>query len=648
MFNLLENEELKVLLHKFVGQSPHGYIENIGNGALELLKTKPIPKEEDLLISKRDKLLSTILGGMENIEINLSNEETVNPLSFNLETISSEELQESKLENPILSTWYEDYEDEFMYHKPTNIVIIKGYENTTCYWLICRMGTLKPFQIYLPKLYKLDGVHSSYDAFFTMSKNNIQYIHQYLYVGDNKFLSFYQIFWDLVNSKQKIIRRKVERNTEIVKLNVIDECLREAMKITCTYTSMDLSNYSLWLMSRQFKIQEVDDGKGNVDYRKIKGKWYDKVTGSFGNVGSKHSLKHGVTIELVNNHFAPVDKDILEFPYATERLTNIFPSKAGFKRINVTCIEKHPLAYTDISDDNNMYNRYQDEVPIFINEVDYSKVPKNEEVNLTCILINIKNDIGSVKNNTLDMFNMYSKSMNKLMTADEDKITIGNKLILPFREKAIIGGKYGEDEITQVECLIKIKNEHLDNIVNYFKSQDIDFYQTNCDKKYTNLTFIPDLIMNHTNRDNNIALRLLSNLRYESISENKRINISLKESNEKILKENDEIIVEVNILIGGKLITSLKTQLLFLTGYHQPTHSAIATAIYGKININYRQGLAAREVFTQKDFRWIIENFKKSMYKSKLICAGYEIIEVEDGDIIRQVRTADEMLLEDL
>jgi hypothetical protein len=629
-FNIRDNEELIALMNELIGQSPHGYIELYGSGSLELLKTKPVPKEDDLIISTKDKLLCTIFNNMENINVNLSGKQEVNTMDFNLKNIAEQESETSKLEQPILSTWYKDFEEEFMYHKPTNIIIMKGWENSTSYWIQCRIGTLQPFYIYLPKLYSIDETYSKYDAFFTVGKNEIQYIHQYLYSGNKRFLSFYQIFWNLVNSKQKIIVRKLERNTEILKLNVIDECLREAMKLCCTYTNMDLSYYSLWLMSRQFKVQLVNVGYGDEQYREISGYWYDKVTGSFGNVGSKYSLKHGCDIKLINGHYVPVDSEIIEPPYSTERMINIFPSKAGFKRINVTCIEKSPLALTHQDKIGNPFNRYQDTVPLYMKEINYSKIPPNEEINLTCIILNIKDDIGSLRNNTLDMFNMHTSAMQKLMTADREEILIGNKLILPFREKAVIGGTYGNEEITQIECTLLVETKYVKNIIQHFEEQDIQWYSNGASKGMSIIKFVPDLIMNHTNRDNNIALRLLSNIRYESILENKTIEISLDESNKTILKRNDETIVNVTIGINGKIIKQLDTQLLFLTGYHQPTHSVQRTATFGRVNINYRQALAARQVFTPIDFNYIIKNFDKELYKAKLACGGYEIIATDD------------------
>ena len=632
-----KNEELRTLVGTFIHRSPNDYINQFGSGALELLKSKPIPKDEILYISEKDTLLSKIFGSMENIQVNLSNEEE-NIIDFSLMKIAENEIANQQREERKSSKWYENFAEEFKFHKSTNIKFIRGWESDITYWAECRISNLTPFIIKIPKLYNRENSRCDYDSFFTVSKNEIGYIYQYYYIGNGIFYSLYQLFWDFLRVKEKVIINKCTNATEVEEMTIVDECFRDAMKLCSTYINPDLSNYSLWLMSRQFKIMESNDKDSNIKYLNIDGEWFDKVTGSFGNVGSKYSLKHGVNIRLKKGRFRPLDEGIIDLPYATERMTNIFPSSAGFKRINVTCIEKMELVKNSIDDDGMLRSLYQDNVPVKIKEVDYSLIPDSEEVGLTCIVIDIKDDIGSLRNNTLDMFNMNKHSMNKLMTVDEEEITKANKLILNFREKAVIGGDFGIDAITQVLCTFIVENSKAENIFKYFEKQDIVAWSTKGERG-TVIEFIPDLIMNHTNRDNNVALRLLSNARYKAISENKEINITFEESNNAILKENDELLVNVKISINNELMEELTTQLLFLTGYHQPTHSGGASATQGNVNINYRQALAASEVFTPRDYAHVINNFDKATIKAKLLCAARQIT---DGSIEEKELSAED------
>ena len=59
----------------------------------------------------------------------------------------------------------------------------------------------------------------------------------------------------------------------------------------------------------------------------------------------------------------------------------------------------------------------------------------------------------------------------------------------------------------------------------------------------------------------------------------------------------------------------------------------------GNVNINYRQALAASEVFTPRDYAHVINNFDKATIKAKLLCAARQIT---DGSIEEKELSAED------
>jgi N-dimethylarginine dimethylaminohydrolase len=619
--------------------SAKDYIEKYGKGALEFLKNDTKPKEEDLTISKKDRLLSRVFKNIEDIKINLAIENEKNPMMFNIGKIKEQQREIKELEGkPVKKKIPELLLKETQQYIPTGWEIVGYWESIIKSYIGIKteQGT---FLLDVPIL--LTRKEICENPCFVATRN-CDYIVQFKYNGSN-FTSFRQRIFELLYEKKEKIEKKISKMEKIKKVSMAQECVNQAFSEYSTYISQDLSDYSLWLMSRQFKIEDSMRNKieiepneeGSTGKNKI---FFDTVTGSFGNIGSKYSLKHGVSIKLNENGFYVwEDENITEKPYSTERIQNIYPSRAGYKRINVTDIQKSPLK--TYSTGEGFKKIFKDPISerIKIKELENIKIPEKEEISILAIVADITGDMGSIKTNVLDMFNVSRKFTEKIMTEiDIEPINEGSKVILPFREKAVIGGIYGKNEKTQVKAEIRLPEKQANNFIEYMIDQEIEFSTFYNENETIDIIFEPDLILNHSNRDNNIALRLMSNIRMKSILNNEVIEKTLDEFENETLKENDEYLVKVQFSIGKNIIAEVETQMLCLTAYHQPTHTPEKMAKYGIVNITYRQAISAMSIFAPKEFNKTVKNFNIEKFKARAATCGYEIVETEKDEIEKQ------------
>ena len=636
--DLVKSKALKELL-KIMQISPQEYLQKNGSAGIAMMKTKPTLNEEPLTISNNDSLFGKIL---KNINSDIkSTEIEENPINFNLSNIAVEELSKSDFEMPKNSTWYEDYEEEFKHFIPDGIKIIQGFENMESYWLILRLEETD-FMIKLPKLVYHPEVTTDYKCIFIEGDKHVQYIWQYLYTEKYGLVSFYQQYWINFNKNIEYIKEMLLSFKEMKELKFSKEILRMTMKDLTTFLDMNLSRRSVWLFSRQFKIAKNYSTETEDVFLTVENDYYDKVTGSFGLIGGKHSLKHGVKIELMDGRFKFYDEKIIPDPLSTERLMNLYPLSSGFKRINITDIEKMPLE--QVFNGKEFISMWQDDVKVRMKEVDYDSIPPSEEVGVTVAVLDIGKNIGSLNSNPLDMVNAHNELLQKLTTVDGKTVSVGAKIILPLKEKAVAGGIYGYPTNTIVIATLKgLDEEKAMNLYKYLKKQNNNpVIQENGLNKY-DISFEPDMIINHSNRDNNIGLRLLSNIRYKAITEDKEQVITYEEASKKILQEDEELVISLSIFVNGRLEKIIETQILFLTAYQQPNHSAVYSASYGKINTNYRQALFAKEATAKKTYRDALKRYKKEEFRKGLLAAGYEIKEI---DIIEEeIKTNEDIAL---
>ena len=622
------------------------YIERYGKGALEFLKNSPKPTEEKLVISQKDRLLTKIFNNISNVKINLEKEGTKNPITFNISKIKKQEKEIKELEgSPVKKEIPQELLIETKPYMPNGWKILGYWKAKTKSFIV--IGVIEnAFLLEIPILLKRKEI-SEIPCF--VATKNCDYIVQFKYDGVD-FISFRQRVFELLSEKKKRIESKTSYLEKIRKLTMAQECVNQAFSEYSTYISQDLSNYSLWLMSRQFKITDdmrnkveiIPSENGDIGLNKI---FFDTVTGSFGNIGSKYSLKHGVEIILTDKGFYTwKDKNLTEKPYSTERIQNLVPSRAGFKRINITDIQKSPLkAYLT---ENGFKKKFKDPLAekIIVKELKNINIPEKEEISILAIVTNIMGDIGSIRSNVLDMFNVSEKFTEKIMTEiDDQSIKVGSKVILPFKEKAVIGGIYGNHQTAQVLAKIKLPEAKAENLIDYMINQEIKYSAFYLENEIIEIAFEPDLILNHSNRDNNIALRLLSNIRMKALLTDTIIEKPLDEFENETLKPDDQYLVNVQFSVGKQIIAEIETQLLCLTAYHQPTHAPEKTAKYGIVNITYRQALTAMSIFAPKEFNKTIKNFNIQKFKARAATCRYEIVEEDDNENINKKMTQENM-----